>query len=380
MIVNAGGMKILFVVPRFHTNLYQMVKTLQEEGHQVTFHVSSLGFTEDYSHVKPVTFKQCKASVLIEKIWGRGGVNRQNYFPGPIQYWRVFRKIKPDVIIIIDPYRPFSLIAGVCSLFTKTKIVFYTQEELFQLHSKRIGWKRHLIVKFFRAAWMVPIHRGEDQEQHPFKWMYYVPLPVPSRPNLSINRNGFVEEPKILMVGKYHQERKNHLLLVKAVSLLKTRFRFKVTIVGECIREQQIAKFNLLQETIADLGLSEIVFLKKNIPFSEMEELYTSHHIFVLPAIEEQYGVSVTEAIAYGLPAICTDTCGARFNISNGVNGFVVKSNSLEELTTAMEILISNSDKLNEMRERSLAYFEKNLSDSAFYSKFLYMLKDRFYH
>jgi glycosyltransferase involved in cell wall biosynthesis len=357
-----------------------MVKTLQEEGHQVLFHVSSLGFTEDHSLVKPVTFKQCKASLLTEKIWGRGGVNRPNYFPGPIQYWRVFRKIKPDLIIIRDPYRPFSLLASVCSLFTKTKIVFYTQEELSQPHKKRTGWKRHLIVKLFKAAWMVPIHRSEDQEQHPLNYMYYVPLPVPSRPNLFINRNVSVEEPKILMVGKYHQQRKNHLLFVKAVSLLKTKFKFKVTIVGECIREQQLAKFNLLQETIADLGLSEIIFLKKNVPFSEMEQLYTSHHIFVLPAIEEQYGVSVTEAVAYGLPAICTDTCGARFNISNGVNGFVVKSNSLEELTTAMETLISNSDKLNEMRKQSLAYFEKNLSGSAFYSRFLYMLKDRFYH
>ncbi|MBO9681214.1 MAG: glycosyltransferase [Flavisolibacter sp.] len=373
-------MKILFVVPRFHTNMYQMVKTLQENGHQVTFHASCLGFTEDHSLVKPVTFKQCKASLLTEKIWGRRGVNRPNYFPGPIQYWRVFRKIKPDIIIIRDPYRPFSLIAAICSLLTKTKIVFYTQEILFGPQRKRISWKRNFIIKFFRAAWMVPIQGGEDDKQHALKYSYYVPLPVPSKPGISINRNSTAEKPRILMMGKYHQARKNHLLFVKAISILKNKYQFKVTIVGECINEEQIAKFNLLQETIADLGLSEIIFLKKNIPFSKMEDLYTSHHVFVLPAINEQYGVSVTEALAYGLPTICTDTCGARFNISNGVNGFVVESNSLEELTTAMETLISNSDKLNEMREQSLAYFEKNLSGSAFYSRFLYMLKDRFYH
>ena len=99
---------------------------------------------------------------------------------------------------------------------------------------------------------------------------------------------------------------------------------------------------------------------------------------FVLPARDEQYGVSVTEALAYGLPAICTDTCGARFNILEGENGYIVKSDSLEELTNAMEKLLSDKERLRRMSEKSLTYVQNYLSGKTFYTKFSEVLYDRF--
>jgi glycosyltransferase involved in cell wall biosynthesis len=148
--------------------------------------------------------------------------------------------------------------------------------------------------------------------------------------------------------------------------------------VGECVREQQVVKFNILQGVVQDLGLSGIVDLKQNVPFSKMKELYLRHHFFVLPARDEQYGVSVTEALGYGLPAICSDTCGARFNIQDGENGYVVKSDSLEELTDAMEKLLSDKTRLSRMSENSLDYVHKHLSGTAYYSRFSHVLQDRF--
>lgn len=371
-------MRILFVAPRFHTNQYQVIKTLQEKKHDVSFHVASIGFTEDHSLLKPIRYDQCKASHFIEKIFGTGGVNRPNYFPNPFRYWKIFKELKPEIAIIRDPYKFFSLLAAICSLFAKTKIVFYTQENLFSLKSKKKRFKLLLTMRFFNAAWMSPINDGENKVSNQIKNMYYVPLPIAIKPFNGARAMSLQKELKILMIGKYHQSRKNHFLFIKAISILKDKYKFKVTIVGECIRDQQLEKFNLLKETIQNLGLSEIVDLKKNVPFAKMEELYTTHHIFVLPARSEQYGISVTEALGYGLPAICTDTCGARFNIRNGENGFVVKSDSLPELTEAIETLLSNKEKLFYMSENSLSYVQANLSGAAFYNRFKCLLTESF--
>lgn len=370
-------MKILFVTPRFHTNLYQLVKTFKENNHEVFLHVSSLGFTEDYSLVKPVRYSQCKASLFIEKILGKGGVNRPNYFPGPVAYWQAFRKLRPDIVIIRDPYKFFSLLAAVCARFAKAKIVFYTQENLLGPKSNKNRLKRRLTLNVFNAAWMTPIINEARGEKDRIRYMYFVPLPIPiKQPSLSKKYESGIT--KVLMIGKYHQGRKNHMLFIKAIAELSCKYQFKVTIVGECRRDQQVEKYNLLKNTIHHLGLAGIVDLKKNIPYKQMEDLYLAHHLFVLPARDEQYGVSVTEALGYGLPAICTDTCGARFNIINGKNGFVIKSDSMEELTKALEFFLSDREQLRSMSENSLQYVRENLSGSAFYAKFTHLMKDRF--
>jgi glycosyltransferase involved in cell wall biosynthesis len=371
-------MKILFVAPRFHTNQYQMVKTLQENKHEVIFHVASLGITEDYTLLTPFRFSQSKVSLLIEKLIGKVGVNRPNYFPNPFKYWRIFKKLKPEVVIIRDPYKFFSLMAATYALFTRSRIVFYTQEEIFRTRRKRSRMNQNLIIRLFKAAWMTPTKCDNREENNRLAHMYHIPLPIPITTTIH-NRHIIPEEgPRILMVGKYHQERKNHLLFIKAVNNLKDKYKFKVTIVGECIRDSQLVKFEEINEVVQKLGLSKIIELKKNIPYNKMDELYDTHHFFVLPAKDEQYAVSVTEALGHGLPAICTDTNGARGNIMNGKNGFIVKSDSLEELTNAMEALISSKERIQEMSEKAMDYVRENLTGGRFYENFLHLLKDRF--
>ena len=127
-----------------------------------------------------------------------------------------------------------------------------------------------------------------------------------------------------------------------------------------------------------DLELNDLVELKQNVPFNQMAGLYASHNIFVLPAVNEPYSISVSEAMGYGLPVICTDTCGTKFNIDNGYNGFVVKSNSLESLTTSLEALLSSYQKLDQMRLQTLQYARENLSGDAFFIKFAQVTRERF--
>jgi glycosyltransferase involved in cell wall biosynthesis len=180
------------------------------------------------------------------------------------------------------------------------------------------------------------------------------------------------------MIGKYHQERKKHLLFLQALKKLKTTYRFTATIVGECVSEEQRLHFKIIKHAVNVLELGDRITLKQNVPYNKMPELYASHQIFVLPAIDEPYAVSVIEAMGYGLPVICTDSCGTKFHIANGNNGFVIKSNNLDELANALEILISDYHKLRRMHMKSLEYARKNLSADVFYKKFAHLISNRF--
>jgi glycosyltransferase involved in cell wall biosynthesis len=207
--------------------------------------------------------------------------------------------------------------------------------------------------------------------------MYYVPLPIPIQ--LFSRDHKDLEEIRILMIGKYNQERKNHLLLINAVNALKEKYKLKLTMVGECSRDQQLFRFEKIKESVCSLGLANIIDMKRNVPYNEIGNLYKTHHVFVLPAVDEQYGISVTEALGYGMPVICTDTCGARFNITDGENGFIIKSNSLRALTNALESLICSKDRLEQMSKNSEKYVLNNLSGGIFYKRFSDLIRQRFH-
>ncbi|OQP52841.1 hypothetical protein A4H97_24405 [Niastella yeongjuensis] len=372
-------MKILFVAPRFHTNQVEIIKILLKKKHEVFFHVATIGKTEDHSLVKPVCYKQSKLSRFIEKKFDKGQANKRFYFPGSGSYWRAMRQLQPQIVVIRDPYKLFSLLAAFFALLTKAKIIFYTQEDLLRPRSWKLRLKQQLTIKFFRAAWITPIKSTNSPGNKGWpRYMYHVPLPVSITPDDACRKDISTEGPRILMIGKYHQERKKHMLFLQALGNLKKKYRFKATMAGECANEEQQTRFMTIKAAAQDLELNDQVDLKQNVPFTQMADLYASHDIFVLPAINEPYSISVSEAMGYGLPVICTDTCGTRFNIYNGVNGFVIKSNSVEELTTSLEALLSNYNNLYQMRLQTLQYAGENLSGDAFYSTFAQVIRERF--
>jgi len=372
-------MKILFVAPRFHTNQVQIIKILQEKKHDVFFHVACIGPTEDHSLVKPVCYKQSTLSRFIEKKFDKGQANKRFYFPGMRTYWRAMKQLQPQIVVIRDPYKLFSQLAAFFALLIKAKIVFYTQEDLVRPRSRKTRLKQKFTIDFFKAAWITPINSNNSTGKK--RWprhMYHVPLPVSIIPEDACRKDISDEGPSILMIGKYHQERKKHMLFLQALDKLKHLYPFRATIVGECANEEQQTQFMKIKAAIHDLQLNDRVELKQNIPFNQMAALYASHNIFVLPAVNEPYAISVNEAMGYGLPVICTDTCGTKFNIYNGINGFVIKSNSLEELTISLETLLSNYRKLNQMRLKTLQYARENLSGDAFYATFTRVTRERF--
>lgn len=64
--------------------------------------------------------------------------------------------------------------------------------------------------------------------------------------------------------------------------------------------------------------------------------------IYVLPAVDEPFGMTVAEAMSLGLPVVVTDSCGLAPLVAEHDCGIVVASDSLDELSDAVRALLGD--------------------------------------
>ena len=58
---------------------------------------------------------------------------------------------------------------------------------------------------------------------------------------------------------------------------------------------------------------------------------------FILPSVNEPWGVVIHEATAAGMPVICSDVCGAGVHlVQDGYNGYIFQSGNVDHLTSRM--------------------------------------------
>ena len=81
---------------------------------------------------------------------------------------------------------------------------------------------------------------------------------------------------------------------------------------------------------------------------------YGQADIFVLPTLSDGFAITQLEAMAHGLPVICTPCCGEV--VCDGVDGFVVPARDAAALARAFQQYLSRPDLLS---THSVAAFRK---------------------
>jgi glycosyltransferase involved in cell wall biosynthesis len=328
--------KLLFVAPRFHTNQVPLVKALKSAGHEVVFDVITLGASEDHTVLQPNVVAPSPLSDLLMR-W-RAPSNPVAYhtdhtFPSFLAYLGRLRALAPDAVVIRDPNRPFAIVAALASRLLGLRIVLYTQGEVHAPRDRRRDLLRSLVIAAFDAPWFSPVS-GDRSLPRANPHMHYLPFVADQgrTPKEDWFREGRVN---VLSIGKF-MERKNHLLLLEAFARVSKEHDVRLTIVGEASVEEQRSHRAEVLERVDRLGLADHVEVLTNVAFEDVAELYLSHDLFVLPSRDEPAGVSILEAMAHGLPVICSTTSGTRWYVEGGRSGFVFESDDLEALVAAM--------------------------------------------
>lgn len=106
----------------------------------------------------------------------------------------------------------------------------------------------------------------------------------------------------------------------------------------------------------------------KNIKFfnhvsqNKLPDFYNNSDIFVIPSLEEGMAVVQLQAMASGLPVICTTNSGGSDIIDENKNGYVIKIRDIEKLKEKIIYLHNNKEILNKFRENSYIKANKFLS------------------
>jgi glycosyltransferase involved in cell wall biosynthesis len=95
------------------------------------------------------------------------------------------------------------------------------------------------------------------------------------------------------------------------------------------------------------------------VPNSELRELYSRASVFVLPSIEEGFGMVLGEAMACGCPVIASTNTGASELISDGTEGFIVPIRSPEVIADRLQQLADEPELRHRMGRAALARVQK---------------------
>lgn len=81
----------------------------------------------------------------------------------------------------------------------------------------------------------------------------------------------------------------------------------------------------------------------------------------------ETFGLTILEAMTYGIPVIAPDAGGPKELIEHNISGFLVNPTNIEEITGYLNVLMTNTKLYSEMsqaaRERSYLFDIKNMVD-----------------
>ncbi len=360
-------MRILFIAPRFHTNMVEWIRTLQENKHEIFMSTLLSHETEDHSLITPIKFKLSIFSKIINFIFGDGGQNLKRGFPEIIIFIKYFKKLNPEIIIIRDLSRWFSILALFLSKFMNTKIVVYSQNKIYNKFNFRRKLLHNIVCILFNPAFISPIKGMESEGLNKLKNTYYVPF-IAKKYNLKKNDKKYF---RILTIGKF-TKRKNLIELIEIIEeLINEGKNVKLDIVSEVFTPEHFENLNkaLVKYDFSEKDSRLRIYI--NIPHKNINNFYNKTDLFILPATAEPASISVIEALANDIPVICSSTCGTCEYIIPGKSGLIFKDRDFFEMKRQIKLIMKQDYVYNDKKN----FLNK---DEYFYNFFSKMIKNQF--
>lgn len=151
----------------------------------------------------------------------------------------------------------------------------------------------------------------------------------------------------IIYVGKI-EKRKNVPKIAEACDILIDRgYSVKLTVIGKVLSQQEFDKFK---------NKNYLTY----IPFQSMDkirEIYQDQDIFVMPSLQETFGLVYAEAMSQGLPVIYTKGQGFDGQFPEGTVGYHVDPHHAEEIADKILLICKNYQEISQNSvEKSARY------------------------
>jgi len=354
-------MKIAFFQKNFHPNSVGIFQGLLEHGHEVLNVVQYLtGSKSGNTSVGVTTVELPYGRVSSWAFFGKKKLLDRRGLPNVRRLVRLLRDFRPEVVIVKE-IRGVSLAVIAVARFLGVIPVLFSDKPKTAKKSPLLAVLGGLVLprrKFHMG------HFGSVGHFFPLGWalgesllLTYPVRPNPQGPKPPVD--GAFEPVRIVTVSSLSNRRKLLTMLTEAVIASGLAHRVTVTYIG--LGDESSHFYKEIREREAAAGLAPSAFLF-NLPHHEVLLRLREFDIFVLPARNELFGVVVPEAMAQGLPVVCSTTTGARVCFEDGISGLTFASGSLEGLTEQLARLIEDTKLRGDMGRAAHERVTKHLA------------------
>ncbi len=346
--------RVLFVLPRFHTNLHYALTALVRCG------------------VEPV---------LLVREGGRGGVDGARVVEAPTtplplaDARRLLRAERPD-LVVIRKTRGLARPVHLAALLQGRPNVGYDQRPLLaprpRLHGPR-GWFKGRPRRRF-----TPVHGLPGRGRRVDRTAVYLPLPVASAPEAATRTWAPEGVVRILCVAKLAEARKNHRVLIRALERLADDIPLSLTLAGSsslAIGAPDAELVGWLRSYPHTGALGARVKVLEDVPFAAMPELYARHDVCVLPSSNEPLGTAPLEAMGQGCAALVSDQCGSAWYVAGAAEaglpcGEVFPAEDDGALVEALRSNASSPERLAVLGANAAEWARREFSEEVFARRF----------
>jgi glycosyltransferase involved in cell wall biosynthesis len=326
--LNASKTKLLFIVPRLHTNLLGWLLGLKLLNVNYKVLVQTKSLSEDYSLGVP------------EKIDPRSNYYKfSNFsklsFSNYCLLYKKIRSIEPSIIVfrLEMNFTSFLMLANI--VFSRIPFIIYDQWPIIGI-SKLKKLIRFILNIFLQAPIITPVYSYNDDwignriiENYDCKKINFLPfgMPVFDKAMLKKKESYSAKPIRLVSIGKY-QFRKNHLKVINHLSLNSDfmKSNVEVEIIGESTQSEHIEVLNKLNQLILSSNLKNKIKLTYNLNHQEALNKIKECDIFLLLSDSEPASISNIEAMAFGKPVIIKSGNGTANYLNKKLGGFIVSN------------------------------------------------------
>lgn len=346
-------MKVVFVLPSFHTNMFYALRALVAAG------------------VEPVLVVRRASQAQLDGVRiirpGADGLSLRSA-------GELLRREAPD-LVVVRRTPGISRRIFLAALAQRRKIVSYDQ----QPYLMPAGWRSLTgrLTSPFRTPRFTPVHGLPDALGAPDPAASYLPFPVESLEQGARRVWAPGGRTRIICVAKLGQPRKNHFVLIEALEQLADRFDFSLTFVGITIDAKGFddSYLSRLRNYPEQGPIGERVSVLEEVPFDAMRGLYLEHDLCVLPSHDEPLGTAPLEAMGMGCAAIVTTECGSAGYLLGAERagkpcGHIVEAGDRAALAGLLETILKDRHLLETYGRNALAWTREEFCEPVFARRF----------
>jgi glycosyltransferase involved in cell wall biosynthesis len=362
--------------------LHTLFKGLALKGHKITVlapHQKGLSISEKTDGVKIFRFRY--APSFLENL-AYGGEMQKKVMGNPLNIilfllflfsffscsYKLTRKKEVD-LISCQWWIPGGLIGWLVFYFTKkpfwitlhgTDLRILKSSNIFKPLARKVLKKAKGVscVSSFLKDYLVQSGLVKNDK------VKVMPMPVDTQ-KFRRQRLMSKNEKTLLCVARFTRQ-KGLDYLIQAIKILFDKgFDFKTKIIGGGPERKN------LEKKIQELGLSEKVLLLDSIPSEKIFSHYQESDLFVLPSIEEGFGLVLVEAQLCGRPVIGTNSGGIPDIIEDNVTGLLVKPQDPVDLAKAIERILVDPELAEKLAEQGFQSAISKFSHEAIQEKFM---------